>query len=147
MFQGAMPLSLDAKGRIAIPARYRDALAPEGAPIVLTAHPDRCLMVYPAEVWAPIRERLAAIPGLDAARSKLRRLLMGMATEETPDASGRVLLAPVQRQWANLEKQVWLVGQGSHFELWSDAGWQRQQAAMEEITPEELSAAFADVVF
>ncbi|MBO4330372.1 MAG: division/cell wall cluster transcriptional repressor MraZ [Rhodocyclaceae bacterium] len=147
MFQGAMPLSLDAKGRIAIPARYRDALAPEGAPIVLTAHPDRCLMVYPAEVWAPIRERLAAIPGLDAARSKLRRLLMGMATEETPDASGRVLLAPAQRQWANLEKQVWLVGQGSHFELWSDAGWQRQQAAMEEITPEELSAAFADVVF
>ena len=147
MFQGAMPLSLDAKGRIAIPARYRDALAPEGAPIVLTAHPDRCLMVYPAEVWAPIRERLAAIPGLDAARSKLRRLLMGMATEETPDASGRVLLAPAQRQWANLEKQVWLVGQGSHFELWSDAGWQRQQAAMEEITPEELSVAFADVVF
>ena len=147
MFQGAMPLSLDAKGRIAIPARYRDALAPEGAPIVLTAHPDRCLMVYPAEVWAPIRERLAAIPGLDAARSKLRRLLMGMATEETPDASGRVLLAPAQRQWANLEKQVWLVGQGSQFELWSDAGWQRQQAAMEEITPEELSAAFADVVF
>ena len=147
MFQGAMPLSLDAKGRIAIPARYRDALAPEGAPIVLTAHPDRCLMVYPAEVWAPIRERLAAIPGRDAARSQLRRLLMGMAPDETPDASGRVLLAPAQRQWANLEKQVWLVGQGSHFELWSDAGWQRQQAAMEEITPEELSAAFADVVF
>ena len=147
MFEGAVPLSLDAKGRIAIPARYRDALAPEGAPIVLTAHPERCLMVYPAKVWEPIRERLAAMPGMDAARSKLRRLLMGMATEETPDASGRVLLAPAQRQWANLEKQVWLVGQGSHFELWSDAGWQRQQAAMEEITPEELSVAFADVVF
>ena len=87
------------------------------------------------------------MPGMAAARSKLRRLLMGMATEETPDASGRVLLAPAQRNWANLEKQVWLVGQGSHFELWSDAEWQRQQAAMEEITPEELSAAFADVVF
>ena len=147
MFQGAMPLSLDAKGRIAIPARYRDALSPEGAPIVLTAHPEHCLMVYPAKVWEPIRARLAAMPGMDAARSKLRRLLMGMATEETPDASGRVLLAPAQRNWANLEKQVWLVGQGSHFELWSDAEWQRQQAAMEEITPEELSAAFADVVF
>ena len=137
MFQGAMPLSLDAKGRIAIPARYRDALSPEGAPIVLTAHPEHCLMVYPVQAWEPIRARLAAMPGMDAARSKLRRLLMGMATEETPDASGRVLLAPAQRNWANLEKQVWLVGQGSHFELWSDAEWQRQQAAMEEITPEE----------
>ena len=147
MFQGAMPLSLDAKGRIAIPARYRDALSPEGAPIVLTVHPEHCLMVYPVQAWEPIRARLAAMPGMDAARSKLRRLLMGMATEETPDASGRVLLAPAQRNWANLEKQVWLVGQGSHFELWSDAEWQRQQAAMEEITPEELSAAFADVVF
>lgn len=147
MFQGAMPLSLDAKGRIAIPARYRDALSPDGAPIVLTAHPEHCLMVYPVQAWEPIRARLAAMPGMDTARSKLRRLLMGMATEETPDASGRVLLAPAQRNWANLEKQVWLVGQGSHFELWSDAEWQRQQAAMEEITPEELSAAFADVVF
>lgn len=147
MFEGAMQLSLDAKGRIAIPARHRDALAPEGAPIVLTAHPEHCLMVYPVQAWEPIRARLAAMPGMDAARSRLRRLLMGMATEETLDASGRVLLAPAQRQWANLEKQVWLVGQGSHFELWSDADWQRQHAAMDEITPEQLSAAFADVVF
>lgn len=147
MFQGAVPLSLDAKGRIAIPARHRDALAPEGAPVVLTAHPQRCLMVYPLKTWEPLRDRLGSAAGMNPKTMLLSRLLLGHATEEAPDASGRVLVSASQRKWANLDKQVWLVGQGSHFELWSDAGWQAQQAEMEAISPEDLAAAFADVVF
>ena len=130
MFQGAVTLSLDAKGRIVVPARFRAALAPEDRPVVLTAHPHKCLLVYPEAVWAPIRERIVALPGLDPRTAALKRLLVGFAQEEELDASGRVSVAASLRQWAGLEKNVWLVGQGTHFELWSEAGWQAQQQAM-----------------
>jgi len=130
MFQGAIALSLDAKGRLAIPVRHRDALVPDGAPLVITAHPHQCLLVYPRSAWERIRQQVSALPGLDPATASLKRLLIGFAQEEELDAAGRVLVAPSSRQWAQLDKQVWLVGQGSHFELWSDAGWQKQQEAM-----------------
>jgi MraZ protein len=130
MFQGAAALILDAKGRLAIPARHRDALAIENGQVVLTAHPHGCLLVYPVPAWTPIRDKVLAAPGLDPLSAQLKRLLVGFAQEEALDAAGRVLIAPSLRQFARLEKQVWLVGQGSHFELWSDAGWQKQQEAM-----------------
>lgn len=130
MFQGAAALSLDAKGRLAIPARHRDALAVENGQVVLTAHPHGCLLVYPVPAWTPIRDKVLAAPSLDPLSAQLKRLLVGFAQEEALDAAGRVLIAPSLRQFARLEKQVWLVGQGSHFELWSDAGWQKQQEAM-----------------
>ncbi|MDX9699059.1 MAG: division/cell wall cluster transcriptional repressor MraZ [Rhodocyclaceae bacterium] len=130
MFQGAIALNLDAKGRMAIPSRHRDALVPGGAPLVVTAHPHRCLLVYPQATWEPIAEKIAAMPGLDRGSATLKRLFVGFAQTEELDAAGRILIAPSLRKWAELEKQVWLVGQGSHFELWSDAGWQQQQEAM-----------------
>lgn len=130
MFQGAIALNLDAKGRMAIPSRHRDALVPGGAPLVVTAHPHRCLLVYPQATWEPIAEKIAAMPGLDRGSATLKRLFVGFAQTEEHDAAGRILIAPSLRKWAELEKQVWLVGQGSHFELWSDAGWQQQQEAM-----------------
>jgi len=130
MFQGAAALNLDAKGRLAIPARHRDALAQELGDIVVTAHPHRCLLIYPAEQWQPIRDKVLAGSSLEPRSAMLKRLLVGFAREEKLDGSGRVLIAPELRGYAQLEKQVWLVGQGSHFELWSDAGWQAQQEAM-----------------
>ena len=142
MFQGAAALSLDAKGRLAIPARHRDALVPDGAPLVVTAHPHKCLLVYPQAVWEPIRAQVAAMPGLDPAAAALKRLLIGFAQEEELDGAGRVLIAPSSRQWAGLDKQVWLVGQGTHFELWSDAGWQKQQEAMLALSGIALPAGF-----
>jgi MraZ protein len=128
MFQGATSLSLDAKGRMAVPARHRDALlkAAEGH-LVLTAHPHRCLLLYPAPDWEPIRARILAAPSLEAQSAKLRRLLVGFAVDLDMDAAGRVLVAPELRQYAGLDKDIWLVGQGSHFEVWSDAGWKQQQ--------------------
>ena len=146
MFQGAVTLSLDAKGRIVVPARFRAALAPEDRPVVLTAHPHKCLLVYPEAVWAPIRERIVALPGLDPRTAALKRLLVGFAQEEELDASGRVSVAASLRQWAGLEKNVWLVGQGTHFELWSEAGWQAQQEAMLALSAEDLAGTFEGVV-
>lgn len=131
MFQGAAALNLDAKGRMAIPARHRDTLLAlaEGR-LVLTAHPHRCLLLYPAPAWDPIRAKILAAPSLETQSAMLRRLLVGFAVDTEMDAAGRVLVAPELRQYAALEKQVWLVGQGSHFEIWSDAGWQQQQQAI-----------------
>jgi MraZ protein len=131
MFQGAAALSLDAKGRLAIPARHRDALAALcNGQLTITAHPHRCLLVYPMPAWEPIRDKVLAAPSLEARSALLKRLLVGFARDEEMDAAGRVLIAPELRQFAQLDKQVWLVGQGSHFELWSDAGWQKQQEDM-----------------
>ena len=128
MFQGAAALSLDAKGRLAIPARHRDALvAASAGQLVLTAHPHRCLLLYPASAWEPIRDKVLAASSLNPQSAAIKRLLVGNARDEELDYAGRLLVAPELRQFAQFEKQVWLVGQGSHFEIWSDAGWQKQQ--------------------
>ena len=128
MFQGATSLNLDAKGRMAIPARHRDALLAAGdGRLVLTAHPHRCLLLYPTPAWEPIRATILAAPSLEAQSAKLRRLLVGFAVDVEMDAAGRLLVPPELRRYAGLEKVVWLVGQGRHFEVWSDAGWTQQQ--------------------
>ncbi len=131
MFQGAAALSLDVKGRMVVPSRHRDGLAqPDAGRLVLTAHPHRCLLLYPAPAWEPIRAKILAAPSLETQSAMLRRLLVGFATDAEMDAAGRLLVPPELRQYAGLEKQVWLVGQGSHFEIWSDAGWKQQQDAI-----------------
>lgn len=130
MFQGAAQLNLDDKGRLAIPARHRDGLISAGdGRLVLTAHPHRCLLLYPEPAWQPIRDRILAAPSFDSRAAALKRVLIGNARDMEIDAAGRVLIAPELRDTAAFEKQVWLVGMGSHFEIWSDAGWRRQHEA------------------
>ena len=127
MFQGATALSLDVKGRLAVPARHREALVEaSGGQLVLTAHPHRCLLLYPQTAWAPIRDKLLAASSFNPQSAAIKRLLVGNARDEGLDSVGRLLVAPELRQFAQLEKQGWLVGQGSHLEIWSDANWQKQ---------------------
>lgn len=127
MFRGATALNLDAKGRLAVPARHRDALTVQaGGRLVLTAHPHRCLLLYPQSAWEPIQEKVMSLPSLDKQASLLQRLLVGFAEDMELDGAGRVLVSPVLREFAALEKQVMLVGQGTHFELWSQEGWRAQ---------------------
>jgi MraZ protein len=134
MFQGAAVLNLDAKGRMAVPSRHRDALCGFGASgagrLVVTAHPHRCLLLYPQPAWEPIRSQILAAPSLQVESAMVRRLLVGFAEDVDLDSAGRVLISPALRQYAGLEKEIWLVGQGSHFEIWSDAGWKAQQDAI-----------------
>lgn len=131
MFQGAAPLSLDAKGRMAVPSRHRDALVAAGeGRLVVTAHPHRCLLLYPQPAWVPIRAQILAAPSLQIESAMVRRLLVGFAEDAELDSAGRLLLSPALRQYAGLDKEIWLVGQGSHFEIWSDAGWRAQQEAI-----------------
>lgn len=146
VFQGAAALSLDAKGRLAIPARHREALVSASAgQLVLTAHPHRCLLLYPEPAWAPIRDKVLAASSLNPQSAAIKRLLVGNAREESLDSAGRILVAPELRQFAQLEKQVWLVGQGSHFEIWSDAGWQKQQEAFLVMSGDALPQGLEDL--
>ena len=146
MFQGATALSLDAKGRLAIPARHREALlAASGGQLVLTAHPHRCLLLYPAVAWEPIRDKVLAASSLNLQSAAIKRLLVGNARDESLDSAGRLLVSPELRQFAQFDKQVWLVGQGSHFEIWSDAGWQQQQEVFLGMGDQSLPAGLEDL--
>jgi len=127
MFQGATALNLDAKGRLAVPTRHRDELQSGSAgKQVLTAHPHRCLLLYPAPAWEPIRSRIMAFSSFDPQASLWKRLLVGFAEEIELDGAGRLLVSPELRKYASLEKAVMMVGQGSHFELWSQEAWEKQ---------------------
>lgn len=130
MFQGAVQLNLDSKGRLAVPAKHRDALLTECAGLlVLTADADGCLLVYPHNVWEPIRAKLNKLSSFNARSRALQRLLVGNAEELLMDGAGRVLISPNLRSYAGLDKCVMLVGQGNKFELWDEAKWHAQQAA------------------
>ena len=127
MFRGATNLSMDAKGRLAVPAKHRDALLTQSAGnIVLTAHPHRCLLLYPEPLWGAIQSKLMGLSSFDKKSSALQRLLVGYAEDITLDGAGRLLVSPVLREFAGLEKDVMLVGQGSHFELWNMEAWHKQ---------------------
>ncbi|WP_221763944.1 division/cell wall cluster transcriptional repressor MraZ [Methyloradius palustris] len=127
MFRGATSLSLDAKGRLAIPAKHRDALQAQCAGhLVLTAHPHRCLLLYPQPAWEPIQAKMMSLSSFDKQSSSLQRLLVGFAEDVEMDAAGRMLVSNVLRDFAGLEKQTMLVGQGSHFELWGMDAWKAQ---------------------
>lgn len=125
MFQGAVQLNLDSKGRLAIPAKHRDALLVQCAgKLVLTAdHQDACLLIYPEPEWLPISERLNKMPSLNSQVRNLQRRLLGYAEAVEMDAAGRVLVSPALRSYAKMDKQVVLVGQGNKFELWDESRW------------------------
>jgi MraZ protein len=128
VFQGASELSLDAKGRLAVPTRHRDPLSSSGGTVVLTAHPDGCLLLYPKVAWEPIGARIQALSSFSEQARWWQRLLVGFAEELEPDGSGRILVSPALRKFAGLKKQVMLVGQGSHFELWDVEAWDQKLA-------------------
>lgn len=127
---------MDAKGRVSIPTRHRDALNSqvEGR-LTLTRHPDGCLLVYPRSVWEQKRIQIAAFPM--SARG-LQRLLLGNAQDVDMDASGRILVSPELRQAASLERDTMLLGMGGHFELWDAAEWARREA-------EDLAKGMSDI--
>lgn len=137
MFQGASALLLDVKGRMAIPARHRDALRLQAdGHVTLTKHPDGCLLLFPRPEWEIFRAKVAALP-LDA--HWWRRIFLGNAAEVDMDSAGRVLIAPELRAAAMLEKEVMLLGMGSHFEVWDAAIYtEKEQRAMAVGMPDAL---------
>lgn len=126
MFQGASSLSLDAKGRLSVPTRHRDALSQAAAgQLTITKHPHGCLMVFPRPEWETFRERIAELP---MSAQWWKRIFLGNAMDVDMDATGRVLIAPELRQAAGITKDAMLLGMGRHFELWDKATYEAQEA-------------------
>ncbi|WP_060528315.1 division/cell wall cluster transcriptional repressor MraZ [endosymbiont of Ridgeia piscesae] len=148
MFRGVSALNLDAKGRMAIPTRYRERLVESCASqLVITVDKDRCLLIYPEPVWEEIEQKLKALPSFNRAARNLQRLYIGHAHDLEMDAQGRILLPTELRKFANLQKRVALVGQGDRFELWDEETWNRNRDEwLEEVDlndldlPEELES-------
>lgn len=124
MFRGATRVTLDSKGRFAMPARYRDGLAGGcNGQLVTTVDRDYCLLLYPLPTWEEIERKLTALPTLQPQVRRLQRLMLGYATELELDAHGRIRLPRELREFAGLDRQVMLIGQGNKFELWDVERW------------------------
>jgi MraZ protein len=124
LFRGINPLSLDGKGRLSMPAKYRQPLLDgDGGQMVLTIDRDRCLLLYPLTVWEDVERKLIQLSSTNKRARALKRLLLGHAEECCLDASGRILLPAPLREFASLDKRVVLVGQGNKFEIWNEEAW------------------------
>lgn len=144
MFRGLHTINLDAKGRLAIPTKYRETLAELcGARLVATIDTEeRCLLIYPVNEWEQIQAKIEALPSFNPVARRIQRLLIGHATDLELDGSGRVLLPLPLREYAGLEKETVLMGQGKKLELWSKPMWEsRRDEYLDMVSqPEQLPA-------
>ena len=126
MFRGINSVALDAKGRLALPTRFREALQERcGGHVVLTIDSrERCLLMYPLPEWNKVQQGLEALANMKRNARVLQRLLIGHATDVETDSNGRLLIPPPLREHAGLQKKIVLLGQGNKIEIWSEELWQ-----------------------
>jgi MraZ protein len=128
MFRGATKVTLDAKGRLAIPTGYRERIAMRcDGQLIVTVDKDYCLLIYPFPDWEEIERKLVRLPSLNKKARRLQRLMVGHATEVNLDGHGRILLSRELREFANLGRQAMLIGQGNKFELWDEDSWNQKR--------------------
>ena len=146
MFRGINTINLDAKGRMAMPARYREQLVAvcAGRMVVTIDTNHCCLLLYPLTEWEQIERQIEALSSFDRMSQRVKHLLIGHANDLELDNSGRVLLPQELRQYAKLEKHVCLIGQGKKLEIWDQQSWSEQrdnwltESATEGELPEKL---------
>ena len=127
MFRGAFKVTLDAKGRLAIPSRFREQLLTRAdGRLVATVDRAGCLLIYPQPEWEDFARRLNALPGMKPQVREFQRVVLGNATDLEMDGQSRVLISRALRDYADLEKQAMLVGQGKKFELWDEERWSKR---------------------
>lgn len=143
MFRGINTINLDAKGRMAMPARYRERLLSDFAgQLVVTIDPDNaCLLIYTKPEWETIEHSIKALPSSDRAAERLKQLLVGYATDIDLDGNGRILLPQELREYAKLAKHVSLVGQINKFRIWDQQAWidKRKELLDEKVPVAEMS--------
>lgn len=130
MFRGVNALNLDAKGRMAMPTRYRQRLSEmcAGQMVITVDNSERCLLLYTLPEWEEVERKLQKLPSFNKQARRLQRLLIGHATEVDMDSNGRLLLPPPLREFAGLEKRTVLIGQSNKFELWSEDLWNERRS-------------------
>ena len=150
MFRGAAKVSIDDKGRMVLPTRFRAVMLERCAGrLIVTVDPDGCLRIYPQPEWEQIEQKLMAAPGLDPQVKRLQRLMVGHATETELDGHGRLALTPELREYGDIKRAGMLLGQGKGLELWGEERWGNQREALiegegegGEIPPELRSISF-----
>jgi len=144
MFRGINSVTLDAKGRMALPARHREAIRARSAGRLVTTidRDERSLLMYALPDWEALETKLQQMSNIREAVRRLQRILIGHATDMELDANGRVLLPQMLRDYAQLERKLVVVGQGNKIEIWSDSNWQDR---MEKWLGEDMKAALDEV--
>lgn len=142
MFRGLNTVNLDAKGRLAVPMKYRQMLVDlcAGRLVATIDTEERCLLIYPVDEWEVIQAKIEALPSFNPSARRIQRLLIGHATDIELDSNGRILLSQPLREYAQLEKETILLGQGKKLELWSKDLWnsRREDYIAEVNAPETL---------
>lgn len=145
MFRGAAKITLDDKGRLVLPARYRERVLErsKGQVVVTVDRDGDCLLLYPLGDWEQVERKLMELPNLQPQARRLQRLMVGYATELSLDGHGRMLLPQELREFARLDRHALLIGQGARCELWDEARWNerrdlwlKSEAAVAELPPE-----------
>ena len=132
MFRGSSFQTIDSKGRIIIPARFRDIIKAGGSNGVMVTRLDRALFVYTFDQWSKIESKVLSMAETSEYMRRFRRVFIGGASDCNCDRQGRILIPPVLRQYAELDKEVVLVGQIAHFEIWSKKNYEQEVMQMEE---------------
>lgn len=148
MFRGINPINLDAKGRMAMPTRYRGVIVAdcEGQMVATIDTESRCLLMYTQPEWDVIQKKIESLSSFDPVTRRIQRLLIGYATDLEMDGNGRLLLPAALREYAGLDKKIVLLGQGKKFEIWSEDNWlQTRDAYLDESAgdggiPQELQS-------
>jgi len=130
MFRGSNNLTLDAKGRMVMPTRYRERLQERcGGKLVVTVDKDQCLLIYPLPDWEEVERKLMRLPAFNPRTRQLQQMMVGYATDLELDGHGRILLPPNLREFGLLTRDAVLIGQGVRFELWDEARWNERRAS------------------
>ena len=143
LFRGLSSINIDAKGRMAMPARYREVIGQhcQGQMVVTIESDGESLVIYPRNEFEEIQRKVEALSSFTPATKRLKRLFIGHATDVELDSSSRILIPPELRSFVGLEKKVILLGQGTKLELWDEATWnaRREEWLKESNSDEELS--------
>ena len=132
MFRGSFFHTIDEKGRIIIPAKFRDVIKAGGGDGVMISRMDKSLFAYTFEEWTKIENKILALAEKSEYMRRFRRVFIGGAFECNSDKQGRILIPPILRQYSEIEKETVLVGVLDHFEIWSRENWERENTQMEE---------------
>ncbi|MEO1939314.1 division/cell wall cluster transcriptional repressor MraZ [Candidatus Thioglobus sp.] len=139
MFRGVHNLTIDAKGRLKVPTRHQTQIDKTcGGKMVISIHPDdACLLLYPLGDWQKLEQKVSELPSLNIHTKRLKRKLIGHATDCELDKASRILIPGALREYANLGKKIIMSGQGHNFELWDENTWSKQLESLDSLSRRE----------